>query len=322
MTTPRVVCIGIATLDAITLVDRIPGPAERVEALDGRLAGGGVAATAAVALARLGHRVAFIGRVGDDEVGRTIRDGLRDQGVDVDGLALVPDRRSPLTTVLVERATGERALAPYPGDLPPHGLDERARDRCAAADWIHLDQYGAALLPALRAMPRAGRISVDSGVPVDGMAWDGIDLDSPTEVAIRARHPAAATLDDAAARALAAGPRTVVVTRGADGSAGFDLAPDGAVRRWDVPAATVPGPMVSTLGAGDVFHGALLAGLLEDRPLPEAMHRANAAAALACRALDGRTAIPTRAELDAALAGLPTSPPDPATGRTRAHAID
>ena len=83
---PRVVCIGVATLDAIVVVDRVPGPDERVPGLDGRLAGGGVAATAAVALARLGVPVAFVGRVGDDDVGLRIRDDLAAEGVDVTGL--------------------------------------------------------------------------------------------------------------------------------------------------------------------------------------------------------------------------------------------
>ena len=65
MTAARVVCVGVATLDAIVVVDRVPGRDERVPGLDGRLSGGGVAATAAVALARLGVPVAFAGRVGD-----------------------------------------------------------------------------------------------------------------------------------------------------------------------------------------------------------------------------------------------------------------
>jgi sulfofructose kinase len=58
----------------------------------------------------------------------------------------------------------------------------------------------------------------------------------------------------------------------------------------------------STLGAGDVFHGALVAELVEGRPLEDAVTRAAACAALSCRGLDGRSAIPDRAELDAFVA--------------------
>lgn len=63
--------------------------------------------------------------------------------------------------------------------------------------------------------------------------------------------------------------------------------------------------VVSTLGAGDVFHGALVAALADDHPLPDAVRRANATAALSCRVLDGRGAIPTLSELNTFLASQP-----------------
>jgi sugar/nucleoside kinase (ribokinase family) len=66
-----------------------------------------------------------------------------------------------------------------------------------------------------------------------------------------------------------------------------------------VEAPAHPVEPVSTLGAGDVFHGALLAALLREEPLAEALAFANACAALSCRALDGRSAIPTLEEVSA-----------------------
>ena len=86
-----------------------------------------------------------------------------------------------------------------------------------------------------------------------------------------------------------------VVTRGADGCTAYL---DGDT--IDVPG--FPVEAVSTLGAGDVFHGALLAALERGLELRDALVRANASAALSCRALDGRSAIPTWDELEAALA--------------------
>src|SRR3954454_10151572 len=79
----RVVCIGLATLDVIVAVDRLPGRDERVPASAGVLAGGGVAATAAVTLARLGVPVSFVGRVGRDDAGTRVREGLAAERVDV-----------------------------------------------------------------------------------------------------------------------------------------------------------------------------------------------------------------------------------------------
>ena len=143
---PEVVCIGIATLDAIVVVDRLPESDERVPARDGILAGGGVAATAAVTLARLGVPVRFVGRVGDDVGGRLIRDGLGDEGVDVGGLRLADDERSPISTILVEAETGNRAIAPYLGDGRAIELAADDLAACRAATWIHVDDLGLAAL--------------------------------------------------------------------------------------------------------------------------------------------------------------------------------
>src|SRR3990170_3263909 len=89
MSSTRVVCIGLATADTIVSLPSWPQP-------DGRLivdrivrSAGGPAATAAVTLARLGHEVAMVGAVGDDEIGERVRAGLGDEGVDVGHLATV-----------------------------------------------------------------------------------------------------------------------------------------------------------------------------------------------------------------------------------------
>lgn len=307
MSSPRVVCIGVATLDAIVAVDRLPVPDERVPATAGTLAGGGVAATAAVALARLGVPVAFVGRIADDETGRWIRDDLAREGVDVGGLVLSPGR-SPLSVVLVDSSAGTRALVPYPGDVAPIEPTAEEIERCAAADWVHVDHAGYPVMARLRRAGVRSRVSLDGGVAIDGLDLSDVTLYGPTEAALLARH--GGSLHDALREALEAGPSTVVATRGADGSVGIErgrgAAETPAVHEapgYRIPPGGGPGP-ASTLGAGDVFHGALLASLVEGRSLSEAMRRANAAAALACRGLDARSAIPTRAELDAFLGTL------------------
>jgi sulfofructose kinase len=296
---PRVVCIGVATLDAIVVVDRLPGPDERVPGLDARLSGGGVAATAAVALARLGVPVAFVGHVGDDEVGRRIRDDLAGEGVDVGALRPAAGR-SPLSVVLVEAGSGTRSLAPYPGEGGPIELDDADLERCAAAEWVHVDHAGYAALPAMRRVGITSRISLDGGVPIGDLDLAGIDLYAPTDAALLARYPGA-SLDEALDRALDDGASLVVATRGADGSVAAERATAGRPpRHHHAPAAPVPpSPGGSTLGAGDVFHGALLAALIDGLPVRAALAFANLVAALACRSLDGRSAIPTRADLEA-----------------------
>ena len=309
--TPRVVCIGIATIDAIVSVDRLPGSDERVPVHDGRIAGGGVAATAAVALSRLGIPTAFIGRAGDDDAGRWIRDGLAAEGVDIAGFGLGRGR-SAIGVVLIEAASGLRALAPFVGDRGPIELSDRDLAACAAADWIHLDDLGIATLPALIGAGIRTPISLDDGIGVDDVVIDAIELYAPTERVLRARFPAP-DLAGSLASAVAAGPRLAVATLGDAGSIAAERTSDGRIRHHDrVPAFAVS--VESTLGAGDAFHGGLLAALVDGHPTPDALIRANAVAALSCRALDGRSGLPDRAELEAFLEGSgPRLPGDSAT---------
>jgi sugar/nucleoside kinase (ribokinase family) len=95
----------------------------------------------------------------------------------------------------------------------------------------------------------------------------------------------------------------VVVTRGERGAIAATRTGDGTDRVVFESASAPRLPVVSTLGAGDVFHGALIAALVDARSLRDALVFANAAAALSCAALDGRAAIPTREELETFIGG-------------------
>jgi hypothetical protein len=111
--TPYVVCIGLATRDTVVAVPRWPEGDDRVVAGDVAIAGGGPAATAAVALARLGVPTYFVGSVGDDDVGDAIRAGLEREGVDTSHLGVVrgarPRRASSSSTVTRGRSQRIRA---------------------------------------------------------------------------------------------------------------------------------------------------------------------------------------------------------------------
>ncbi len=270
----RVLCVGLATEDTVIAVPALPEPDGRVVAEQTVVAGGGPAATAAVTLARLGVEVAFAGAVGDDTAGAFVIEGLEGEGVDVSRVAVVSGARTPRSTVLV--AGSRRSIIHSPGDAPFPRVD------AAGAQWVHVDHVGYGRVE--------GRLSVDGGNPIPGLHLASVELYAPTEAQLRAEF-------GDPGGALAAGARLVVVTRGERGSIACTADGD------HVEAAGVPcEPCVSTLGAGDVFHGALLAYLVEGAPLEQALRAANTAASLSCRALDGRSAIPTRSELQAELA--------------------
>jgi sugar/nucleoside kinase (ribokinase family) len=292
-----VVCVGSANLDTIVAVDHVPVDDERLTSTSFVTAGGGPAATAAVALSRLGVRVAMCGVVGDDAAGEKVRESLESEHVDTRYLRTDSYATTPTAVILASGSTGGRSIvttvAPSPRvDDIPIGISR----------WIHVDQTGYA--SAHRAIQRAdddALLSVDAGNPIRGLKLAGVELYAPTVSALRARYPG---LDLAAAcrAAIDEGARHVVATAGSDGT--WVAMPDGIekVRSFAVD-------VVSTLGAGDVFHGALLAGLVRDLPLDEAVLQANWAAAVACTALDGRSGIPTLEQLQVFLA------PDSQVGR-------
>ena len=289
------VSIGLATADTIVALPRWPSPDGRVRADEISRGGGGPAATAAVTVARLGHSSAIVGTIGTDRTGSEVRAALEAEGVDI---SHVEESAGPTaeSVILVDRSSGTRAILHRPGATLA-ALSDAAADSCSAARWVHADHAGAPLLAEID----PSRRSIDEGTPIEGLEMTGVGIYAPSADALRARFPGLGP-HAAIRHVLAAGARRVVVTFGADGAIAAD-----ATGAWRAPGVTVP--VVSTLGAGDVFHGALIASMLDGLALPAATRRANVAAALSCAALDGRSGIPTAVELDAALADAPEVEP-------------
>ncbi len=290
---PKVLFVGAATVDSIALVPAFPHPDERVVADELVFAGGGPAATAAVAAARLGVPAAFVGTVGDDTDGRRIVEGLEEEGVDVSGVTVARGTRSGASVIVVDHGRGTRAICARPGPaLDPSAVASAVQ----GADWVHTDHVGWG--PVRAAVTATGpRLSVDLGYHVEGFTPRGVDLYAPSIEALRAAH---GPLEPAAllSAALDEGARRVVATDGGRGSYGADASGE----RVHAPGVAVD--VVSTLGAGDVFHGALLAAHVRGFGLEAALRYANTTAALSCQGLDGRSAIPSHERVEA-LVGTP-----------------
>ncbi|WP_308797891.1 carbohydrate kinase family protein [Agromyces silvae] len=279
----EVLCVGSATHDTIAVTDRYPSEDSRVEARAIVTAGGGPAATAAVALARLGIAVGFAGVVGDDDTGRAVRRGLEAEGVDTRWL--VGGGTHTGASVIVVSGDASRTIFTRPAPMPaPESIP------VDAAPWIHVDQTGYPAVAAARSAGLRARISIDAGNPVPALALRDVALYAPTRSALLERYPG--DVDRALDRAHADGAAAVVMT---DGARGARYSGGGA--RGAVPAVEVDA--VSTLGAGDVFHGALLAGIVGGGDLGSATALASWVAARSCLALDGRSAIPFRDDVHA-----------------------
>ncbi|MFI7709031.1 carbohydrate kinase family protein [Nonomuraea sp. NPDC049480] len=285
MTLPRLTFVGVATQDTIALVDRFPAPDERVLADKIVHTGGGPAATAAVTAARLGMPTAFIGGVGDDETGEQVLAGLRTEGVDVSGVTVARGQATATSVVVVTGAT--RAICNVPGPAAEIAAGSAAAEILDDAAWIHVDQVGWSAVELARkgGIGTRARLSVDGGNAIPGLRLDGVDLYVPTIAALAARY-GNAPLQDLLDAALADGARTAVATGGDQGAVAASA--DGT--HCAVPALTAD--VVSTLGAGDVYHGALLAAVARGYALRDALAYAAAAAAASCEGLSGREAVP------------------------------
>ncbi|MCA1569379.1 MAG: carbohydrate kinase family protein [Chloroflexi bacterium] len=292
---PDVVCLGLATFDTIAVLPSWPTPDGRLIAEQVVRSGGGTAATAAVTIARLGSSVALVGAVGDDANGEPARAALAASGVDVGHLHSLPGRTAE-SVVLVDRSAGTRSILHLPG-VALSTLDDASRRMAESASWVHVDHVGYPLAADLD----PARLSTDAGNRTAELRLHGLGLYAPTADALGDRFPGC-TLREAIRMALDEGAHRVVVTLGGDGAIGADGG--GA---WRVAAARTQ--VASTLGAGDVFHGSIVASLAAGQSLPDAMRRANVAAALSCRSIDARGSIPTLPELTAALASAPPVEP-------------
>ena len=293
MSSVQVVCVGVITIDTIALVDKYPGEDERILADEISRAGGGPAAVAAVALSRLGVKSAIVGTIGDDADGKEVLRIFAQEGVDTSGIS-IGSTATAGSVIVASKEHSARAISTRQ-PIAQAAMNEAAKKLIASAQWVHVDHVGVKRLDEAGISRGNGpQISFDAGYGVETFDPILVDLFVPTDRQMALRYPGidlAVALENDSMKA----GNTVVATQGSTGSAGFSL---------ETGLVTAPGfkvDVTSTLGAGDVFHGALVAQLIQGHPLQEAMRRANAVAALSCRGLDGQSKIPTTTELNAYL---------------------
>jgi sulfofructose kinase len=282
----RVLCVGSSVVDFVFRLDALPSDAGKIRASDARMVGGGCAANAAVAVARLGGQAWLGARLGDDAVGRMVVAGLEAEGVDCTLVRLTPGARSAFSSVFVD-AGGERQVVSFRGE----GLDD-SPDLIAdtpEVDAVLADtRWPAGNLAALKLARARGIPGVlDAEAPVDPAllaAASHAAFSRPGLASLASGRPG----DALAALELSA---WTCVT---DGAQGVFVRGGGHVPAFPVQA-------IDTLGAGDVWHGAFALRLAEGAEELDAVRFANAAAALKCARPWGREGCPTRAETEAFL---------------------
>lgn len=303
--TTRIICIGNTTLDKVWPLSQLPTTGGKYRASDYFEVGGGMAANAAVAAARLGAAAAYWGRAGDDTAGQTMKKEMGGYGVDVLNFRLFAGARSSTSAILVSN-DGERAIINFRGANIPDEAGWLPLELVGQADAVLADIRWVEGAGAVYAAARAARIpTVLDGEIATEAAYAAtlplVDHAIFSEGGLRAFY--GSTIDNdadrlaALRRVRALGCRVAAVTRGGDGTIWTDETGIHFQMAFTVD-------VVDTTGAGDVFHGAYTLALGEGRSVPEAMRFASAVAALKCTRRGGRAGIPDRDEVNAFLQKL------------------
>ncbi|MDG4783009.1 carbohydrate kinase family protein [Micromonospora sp. WMMD961] len=269
--------LGGLGVDVRVRVPALPLPAadsHTVEPIELRI--GNTGAGVALAARALGLRVQVVDTLGADSAGELVRAALARAGVPA---VLADHRGGTRRSVNLVDPDGRRTSLydprPWQGAAPFPAPELAALVRDARHVHLSIMDWAVPLLPAVRAAVAAGVT-----LSTDLHDWDGENTyHRPfAEVADLVLVSGVRLGDRAASLAGRLGPRTVVVTRGADGAELFR----GDGTAVPVPPATPPGPVVDSNGAGDAFAAGLIAGRLRGEPLAEAARYAARVAAAAC----------------------------------------
>ncbi len=288
-------------MDLVVKSPRIPVPGETILGGEFLMVAGGKGANQAVAAAKLGAKVFFVARLGNDLFGRKSLDNFRLEGLDATYVSLTSDAPSGVALIAVDHA-GNNAIVVAPGAnarLSPEDVRRaEAQIRSAGAVVAQLE------VP-MAAVQCAAEIARDAGVPfllnpapaqwLSPALLGKVSVMTPNETEARILTGVdvvdAASARRAAELLLSAGVKAVIITLG---SKGFLLAEGNTTEL--VPAMEVKA--VDTTAAGDAFIGSLAVGVAQGQSLREAALFANRVAAFSVTRLGAQTSMPTRKELE------------------------
>jgi ribokinase len=295
-----IVVLGSLNMDLVLEVARAPEGGETLSGRSLRLIPGGKGANQAVACARLGGRVAMIGRVGRDEFGDQLRKGLAQDDIVLDYLSTDDQAHTGVALIMVDDSAQNRiVIVPGANGAFTSAQVDQAEDLLDQAELVLL-QLEIPLPSVTRAIERAARagkkilLNPAPAQPLPAQWWAHIHYLVPNETeatlltGIHVTDPSAAA---AAARELQSrGVRNVLVTLGPQGVL---IADSQGARHYNPPSVKA----VDTTAAGDTFIGGLAVGLTEGMQLDDAAKFAMRAASLSVTRVGAQTSIPYRSEV-------------------------
>jgi sugar/nucleoside kinase (ribokinase family) len=254
-------------------------------------------------LQRLGLRTAYAGRFGSDDAGAFGFEALRSEGVDCSSAEVVEGARNQIAFILIDARTGERTIIWDRDERLAYRVDEAPRGFARRGRVLHMDAHDPRACAVLaREAREAGTIvSLD----VDNI-YEGVEELLPhVDLLVSSKEFPKRLTGLSEERAALVEMKSRLRP---DCVAGMTLGERGAVvyhegRFIESPASPVPGGCRDTTGAGDAFHVGLIYGLLQGEDMEASLALGCAVAALKCRALGARTALPSARELENFLAG-------------------
>lgn len=291
----HVLAVGHCTLDYLAIVDRFCEPESKKDMLQFSEQGGGSSATAAVALARWGEKVRFVGKAGDDDRGLRIRKTITDEGVETNSFVNQHRAISQMSFIVIEQSSGKKQTYFTPGNVDALSPDEVPLSVLDDVVWLLVDgTHPDAELKLMRAAKERGVKILLDAQQITASIREAVALCDVLVASERfaSQFAGVGELENLCNALLEKGPTTVIVTLGEDGCVAMERAERKMVR---VRAFDVP--VVDTTGAGDVFHGAILYGLVHNWDIEKQVKFANVAAGLTCLGVGGRGAIPALSEV-------------------------
>jgi sulfofructose kinase len=280
-----VVGFGLNAVDHLCIVPREAERGEKLKLVGFQRSPGGQAASAMVQCARLGLRTKYVGKVGGDAIGDYSLETIQSEGVDVSDVPAVPGATNQLAMIIVDETTGERTIFWDRPDGIATQPDEISPEKIAVGRTLLVDGHDAP------AAAKAARLARDRGIPVvmdaETVKEGTHDCVAHTDLLVASsrfpsQYAGCADDEEALSRILKEGPSIAVMTRGAHGA--IAIAKDGT--KVESPGFKVN--VVDTTGAGDIFHGAFVYGLLAGWTVEHTLDFSNAAAALNCTAVGAR----------------------------------
>lgn len=285
--------IGQCSLDYLALIDSYPDVDTKKEVLLWDEQGGGPVATALVALSRLGVQCKFHGITSNDEAGKKISDFLAKEKIDVAGLLKRENSDPQQAFIAIEKNSGKRTVfwkRPSGDALRP---EELRQNFLVNVDFLLLDglMVDVSLHAAKKAQSLKIPVMLDAGRLREGM----LEIAQKSDYVVASEEFAKdigwnENPDAFAKEAKKLGCKVVTFTFGDRGSITYC---NGEVIR--VPAFKVD--VIDTTGAGDVFHGGYIFGILQGFEIIDSIRFASALAAMNCRAIGGRGGIPSLNEV-------------------------